>query len=126
MPETNEPITMTPNRKWSLGAKLTLFGAPLLLLVFLSTAATLWVSWQLDGGAAAVNEAGATLAGAFLDAGLVDEVLLYMAPVLLGSRARPLFDGLHIDAMAQRLKMRRIDTTVVGEDLRLLLRPEQI
>ena len=58
MPETNEPITMTPNRKWSLGAKLTLFGAPLLLLVFLSTAATLWVSWQLDGGAAAVNEAG--------------------------------------------------------------------
>ncbi len=71
-------------------------------------------------------EAGATLAGAFLDAGLVDELLLYVAPVLLGQSARPLFDGLHIDAMAQRLKMRRIDTTVVGEDLRLLLRPEQI
>ena len=29
-----------------------------MLLVLLSTAATLWVSWQLDGGAAAVNEAG--------------------------------------------------------------------
>ena len=69
-------------------------------------------------------EAGATLAGAFLDAGLVDELLLYVAPVLLGPRARPLFDGLHIDAMAQRLKMRRIDSTVVGEDFRLLLRPE--
>lgn len=68
-------------------------------------------------------EAGATLAGAFLDAGLVDELLLYVAPVLLGPRARPLFDGLHIDAMAQRLKMRRIESTVVGEDLRLLLRP---
>lgn len=43
---------------WSLGAKLALVGAPFLFLVLLSTAATLWVSWQLDGGAAAVNEAG--------------------------------------------------------------------
>ena len=68
-------------------------------------------------------EAGATLAGAFLDAGLVDEVLLYVAPVLLGPGARPLFDGLHIDAMAQRLHLQRVDSAVVGEDLRLLLRP---
>lgn len=35
-----------------------LVGTPFLLLALLSTAATLWVSWQLDGGAAAVNEAG--------------------------------------------------------------------
>jgi diaminohydroxyphosphoribosylaminopyrimidine deaminase/5-amino-6-(5-phosphoribosylamino)uracil reductase len=70
-------------------------------------------------------EAGATLAGAFLDAGLVDELLLYVAPVLLGQSARPLFDGLQIDAMAQRLQMRRIDSAVVGEDFRLLLRPEK-
>ncbi len=44
--------------RWSLGAKLALVGAPFLLLALLSTVATLWVSWQLDGGAAAVNEAG--------------------------------------------------------------------
>ncbi len=68
-------------------------------------------------------EAGATLAGAFLSAGLVDELLLYVAPVLLGERARPLFDGLHIDAMTERLRMRRIDSAVVGDDFRLLLRP---
>ena len=43
---------------WSLGAKLTLVGAPFLLLALVSIALTLWVSWQLDGGAAAVNEAG--------------------------------------------------------------------
>lgn len=49
---------MTHRRHWSLGAKLTLVGMPFLLLALLSTAATLWVSWQLDGGAAAVNEAG--------------------------------------------------------------------
>lgn len=69
-------------------------------------------------------EAGATLAGAFLAEGLVDELLLYIAPVLLGERARPLFDGLHIDAMAERLHLRTIDSRSIGGDLRLLLRPE--
>ncbi len=49
---------MRLQKHWSLGAKLALVGAPFLFLVLLSTAATLWVSWQLDGGAAAVNEAG--------------------------------------------------------------------
>ncbi len=44
--------------RWGLGAKLALVGTPFLLLALLSTMATLWVSWQLDGGAAAVNEAG--------------------------------------------------------------------
>ncbi len=68
-------------------------------------------------------EAGATLAGAFLSAGLVDELLLYIAPVLLGERARPLFDGLHIDAMTERLQMRAIDSRRIGDDHRLLLRP---
>lgn len=68
-------------------------------------------------------EAGATLAGAFLGAGLVDEVLLYVAPVLLGERARPMFDGLGIDAMTQKLKMSIVESRYVGEDVRLLLRP---
>ena len=68
-------------------------------------------------------EAGATLAGAFLSAGLVDELLLYIAPVLLGERARPLFDGLHIDAMTERLQMRAVDSRRIGDDHRLLLRP---
>lgn len=49
---------MTQRKHWSLGAKLALLGAPFLMLALLSTAATLWVSWQLDGGAAAINEAG--------------------------------------------------------------------
>lgn len=49
---------MTLYRHWSLAAKLALIGTPFLLLALFSTAATLWVSWQLDGGAAAVNEAG--------------------------------------------------------------------
>jgi diaminohydroxyphosphoribosylaminopyrimidine deaminase/5-amino-6-(5-phosphoribosylamino)uracil reductase len=68
-------------------------------------------------------EAGATLAGAFLAAGLVDELLLYIAPIILGERARPMFDGLPIDTMAERLSMRIVETRRIGEDVRLLLRP---
>src|SRR5512143_2934258 len=45
-------------RHWNLGVKLALVAAPFLLLALMSIATTLWVSWQLDGGAAAVNEAG--------------------------------------------------------------------
>ncbi|MEP7083590.1 MAG: type IV pili methyl-accepting chemotaxis transducer N-terminal domain-containing protein, partial [Betaproteobacteria bacterium] len=45
-------------RHWSLGAKLTLVSAPFIVLGLLAIAATLWVSWQLDGGAAAINEVG--------------------------------------------------------------------
>lgn len=68
-------------------------------------------------------EAGATLAGAFLAAGLVDELLLYVAPVLLGSRARPLFDGLDIDAMTQKMKLTIVESRRIGDDVRLLLQP---
>lgn len=68
-------------------------------------------------------EAGATLAGAFLAAGLADELLLYIAPVLLGERARPLFAGLGIDAMAQRAQLRIVDSRTIGTDHRLLLQP---
>ena len=64
------------------------------------------------------------LAGVALRAGLVDELLLYIAPVLLGERGRPLFDGLGIDTMAQRLHLQTIDTRRVGDDLRVLLRPK--
>lgn len=49
---------MNKTRHWSLGAKLLMVGTPFILLVFFATIATLWVSWQLEGGAAAVNEAG--------------------------------------------------------------------
>ena len=45
-------------RTWSLSAKLGAIGSALLLMAFASIGLTLWVTWQLEGGAAAVNEAG--------------------------------------------------------------------
>lgn len=49
---------MSHPKQWSLGLKLTLVAVPFLLVALLIIAITLWVSWQLEGGAAAVNEAG--------------------------------------------------------------------
>lgn len=67
-------------------------------------------------------EAGACLGGAFLKAGLVDELLVYVAPVLLGDRGRPLLAGLGIETMAQRFDLECVESRSVGPDLRLLLR----
>lgn len=44
--------------RWNLGAKLALVGLPFLLTGLVAAAIALWLSWQLDGGAAIVNEAG--------------------------------------------------------------------
>lgn len=69
-------------------------------------------------------EAGATLAGAFFHEDLVDELLLYVAPVLLGPHARPLFDGLDINTMTERRQLAIVDQRRVGDDIRLLLQPQ--
>lgn len=55
---TPENRPMISGRHWTLGAKLALVATPFVLLALASVALTLWMSWQLDGGAAAVNEAG--------------------------------------------------------------------
>lgn len=70
-------------------------------------------------------ETGATLAGAFLNAKLVDELVLYQSPVLLGSGARPLFDNVNITTMAERITLHRTDVRVLGEDLRITYRPQE-
>ena len=49
---------MSKREHWGLGAKLAVAAAPFALLALLSITLALWMSWQLDGGAAAVNEAG--------------------------------------------------------------------
>ena len=45
-------------RRWSLAAKLVAAGSTFLVLALVCVGVTLWVTWQLEGGAAAVNEAG--------------------------------------------------------------------
>ncbi len=68
-------------------------------------------------------EAGATLAGSLLDAGLVDELIFYYAPCLLGHQARPMF---HLPALARledRVALEVDEVRAVGGDWRVRARP---
>jgi diaminohydroxyphosphoribosylaminopyrimidine deaminase/5-amino-6-(5-phosphoribosylamino)uracil reductase len=68
-------------------------------------------------------EAGPTLTGAFVREGLVDELLLYVAPKLLGPQSRPLFDLPLLDDLQQATSFSIVESTQIGADLRLRLRP---
>lgn len=66
-------------------------------------------------------EAGPTLAGVLLRVGLVDEWLIYQAPVLLGERGRALVGGLDPGGMADRVGLQLRECRQIGPDLRLRL-----
>ena len=68
-------------------------------------------------------EAGPTLCGALFEHGLMDELLLYVAPTLLGDNARPLLALPILDSMAARRGLRVLDRRQLGGDSRWLLRP---
>lgn len=61
-------------------------------------------------------EAGATLTGAMLQAGLIDELKIYMAAHLMGHQARGLFDLPGLDKMDQRIDLNISDIRAVGND----------
>jgi diaminohydroxyphosphoribosylaminopyrimidine deaminase/5-amino-6-(5-phosphoribosylamino)uracil reductase len=67
-------------------------------------------------------ETGATLAGAALRGGLVDELILYLAPHLMGDGARGLFRLPGLARMAERIALEIADVRHVGQDLRITAR----
>lgn len=88
------------------------FDLPLLLehLALREHINTLWV------------EAGATLAGALLQLKLVDELIVYLAPKLLGNSAQPLAVLPEFTALAQVPELSWTDVRMVGPDIRLTAR----
>ncbi len=76
-----------------------------------------------EGANEILVEAGANVAGAFARAGLVDEYIFYMAPVLLGSSARPLLEW-PIGSMRDQRKLAVTDTRMVGGDIRFIAKPK--
>jgi diaminohydroxyphosphoribosylaminopyrimidine deaminase / 5-amino-6-(5-phosphoribosylamino)uracil reductase len=68
-------------------------------------------------------EAGPTLAGELLRQGLADELLLYLAPKLLGPSARPLLALPELTELEAAPTFAIAQVTQVGDDLRLRLRP---
>lgn len=64
-------------------------------------------------------EAGAILNGGLLQAGLVDQWIVYLAPCILGDRGRGLFHLPGLERMADRFDLKLLETRQVGDDLRL-------
>ncbi|SFC88096.1 bifunctional diaminohydroxyphosphoribosylaminopyrimidine deaminase/5-amino-6-(5-phosphoribosylamino)uracil reductase RibD [Pragia fontium] len=67
------------------------------------------------------TEAGPTIAGALLQAGLVDELVLYLAPKLLGDGAMGLCKLPGLERLSQALQFKLHDVQQTGDDLRLRL-----
>ncbi len=107
-------------------AELRAAGADVLRLPQLGGRIDLAATWRALA-ARGVNEvlieSGATLAGAALQAGLIDELLVYVAPHLMGHEARALLGLPGLSRMADRLRLRYRDARRVGDDLRLTLVP---
>jgi diaminohydroxyphosphoribosylaminopyrimidine deaminase/5-amino-6-(5-phosphoribosylamino)uracil reductase len=84
-------------------------------------------AWMLEMGRRQFNEvtveAGARLNGALWQAGLVDEVLLYQAPVLLGDTARGMLQ-FDLADLSQKRALNVVDQRRIGPDWRCLLRGE--
>lgn len=70
-------------------------------------------------------ESGPRLAGALLREGLVDELILYLAPKLLGPQARPLVEMSELRNLHDAPDFIIVETRRIGEDVRLRLRPQQ-
>lgn len=67
-------------------------------------------------------EAGATLSGALLQAGLVDELIVYLAPKLMGGTARGMLDLPDYTQMAQVPGLTIQEVRAIGQDWRVMAR----
>ena len=65
-------------------------------------------------------EAGSTVTGSYLAAGCWDEMILYVAPKLLGSKARPVAD-LNLERLCESVRGRVESVTHLGTDVRIVI-----
>jgi diaminohydroxyphosphoribosylaminopyrimidine deaminase/5-amino-6-(5-phosphoribosylamino)uracil reductase len=71
-------------------------------------------------------EAGPRLNGALLAAGLIDELVIYMAPLLLGDAARGMFDLGKLTLLEQCPRLVLDELSTIGTDLRVVARPANV
>ena len=68
-------------------------------------------------------EAGSVLSGALLSKGLVDEMVIYMAPHIMGANAKGLFHLPVLDQMKDRISLHVKEVRTIGSDIRITVRP---
>jgi len=72
-----------------------------------------------------LTECGSTLAGALIQQQLVDELVLYMAPDLMGKQAQGLFDLGEISIMSDKIQLSISDVRMIGRDIKIVAKPCQ-
>ncbi|MBA6350192.1 MULTISPECIES: bifunctional diaminohydroxyphosphoribosylaminopyrimidine deaminase/5-amino-6-(5-phosphoribosylamino)uracil reductase RibD [unclassified Colwellia] len=65
-------------------------------------------------------ESGARLAGAFIEQNLVDELILYQAPKLMGADSKSLVNMTSIESLSQAKELNIIDLRMIGKDIRII------
>lgn len=78
---------------------------------------------ELDECNEVLVEAGATLSGSFIEAGLVDELIVFIAPKLLGSDGRPLLGMSGLNELSDAIEFKVESVEQVGADIKVTLRP---
>jgi diaminohydroxyphosphoribosylaminopyrimidine deaminase/5-amino-6-(5-phosphoribosylamino)uracil reductase len=68
-------------------------------------------------------ETGAVLAGSYMSQGLIDELVVYIAPHLMGAEARGLMQLPGLEKMQDRVELDIVDIRQVGKDIRVTARP---
>lgn len=71
-------------------------------------------------------ETGATLSGTMLAAGLIDELVLYLAPHVMGDMALGLFQLPQLIVMSERIKLGFTEVRHIGTDIRIRARPQKL
>jgi diaminohydroxyphosphoribosylaminopyrimidine deaminase/5-amino-6-(5-phosphoribosylamino)uracil reductase len=122
LPPQRQPLRVVVGKTpLPAGARVLDDAAPTLLLHTHDVAQVLAELWRRDRQHVWL-EGGPRLAGAFLEAGLVDEVVGYLAPVLLGA-GRHALDDAGVSSIGEALRLRITDVTPVGDDLRITAVP---
>ena len=63
-------------------------------------------------------ESGSGLNGAMLEAGLIDEFIIYTAPVILGSETKPMIE-IPLTKISEKIQLNILDIRKIGEDLKI-------
>ena len=69
-------------------------------------------------------EVGANLASEFLRLGLIDKIIIYQAPIILGGDAKGIFSNISIDKMANKINFITQEYKKIDSDIKITLRPK--
>lgn len=121
-------LILTADTQTAASGPLAAAGAPIRALPRAAQGLDLPAALRMlagDGVNDVLVEAGTSLAGAFMAAGLVDELLVYMAPTVIGDAGRGLMTLPGVTHFADRHSLAITDMRAVGPDWRITARPEE-